>query len=345
MTPVERSEVRALAMRLADVERERSDARDRAETLVALQEAFTAIARSQTPDEAIALLLRATFEPLGFRRAIYFSVDRESGVNARFAIDGSDAIEPCNERPELRADGAFVAVLRGEGGDGIGLAGELSAPLVDVRNWYVMAALERTAGTLGVLYVDDHRSSRKPVFWEAGLVRALATIASVSIDNALLFARTKELATRDPLTSLLNRRAFGEAVDLELANVRPSRSTAYVLVDVDDFKSINDTHGHAHGDTVLKLVATTLARASRAQDIVGRFAGDEFAALLVDVDAEAARTLVARISADFRAAGLRCSLGAALYPQDADDSSELFSAADRALYATKAAGKNGYSFA
>jgi len=66
---------------------------------------------------------------------------------------------------------------------------------------------------------------------------------------------------------------------------------------------------------------------------------------LIKVDAETARTLVARISADFRAAGLRCSLGAALYPQDAPDSSELFSAADRALYATKAAGKNGYSFA
>jgi diguanylate cyclase (GGDEF)-like protein len=345
MTPVERSEIRALAMRLDDAERERSDARDRADTLVALQAAFTAIARSQTPDEAIALLLRAAFEPLGFRRAIYFAVDRENGVRARFALDGSDAIESCDERPELRNDSALVAVLRGEGGDGMGVAGELSAPVVDVRNWYVLSALERSAGTLGVLYVDDHRRSRKPVAWEAGLVRALATIAAVSIDNAMLFARTKELATRDPLTSLLNRRAFGEAVDYELSKVRPSRSMAYVLVDVDDFKNINDTRGHAHGDTVLKLVATTLAGASRAQDLVGRFAGDEFSALLVDVDAETARSLVARISADFRAAGLRCSLGAALYPQDARDSSELFSAADRALYATKAAGKNGYSFA
>ena len=176
-------------------------------------------------------------------------------------------------------------------------------------------------------------------------MRALATIAAVAIDNAILLARTKELATRDPLTSLLNRRAFGEQVEAALETVRPSRSLAYVLVDVDDFKRINDAHGHAHGDTVLKIVASTLARSSRAQDVVGRFAGDEFVALLVDVDAETAQTLVARISADFRAAGLRCSLGAALYPQDGRDAPTLFSAADRALYATKAAGKNGYSFA
>jgi diguanylate cyclase (GGDEF)-like protein len=344
MTTNESNELRAILRRLDEVERERSEARDQAHTLVALQETFTAIARSQTPDEAIALMLRAAFAPLGFRRAIYFGVDRENGVQARFAIDRSDVVELCNERPDLRPGSALVAVLRGEGGDGTGLAEELSAPLVDVRNWYVMSALERSAGTLGVLYVDDHRSPT-PVVWEAGLVRALATIAAVSIDNAMLFARTKELATRDPLTSLLNRRAFGEAVEVELANLRPSRCHAYVLIDVDDFKSINDTHGHAHGDTVLQLVAKTLSRSSRAQDIVARFAGDEFVALISDVDSETARALVARISADFRAAGIRCSLGAALYPQDANDAPGLLRAADRALYATKAAGKNGYSFA
>ena len=344
MTSLDSREMRALVTRLADVERERSDARDQAQTLVALQDIFTAIARSRTPDDAIALLLRAAFSPLGFRRAIYFGVDRESGVRARFAIDGSDVIEPCDDRPELRPGSALVAVLRGEGGDGTGRAGELSAPLVDVRNWYVLSALEHSQGTLGVLYVDDHRG-RTPVVWEAGLVRALATIAAVAIDNAILFARTKELATLDPLTSLLNRRAFGEHVEAELKSVRPSRSLAYVLVDVDDFKRINDNHGHAHGDTVLKIVATTLMRSSRTQDVVGRFAGDEFVALLVDVDAETAQNLVARISADFRAAGLRCSLGAALYPQDGRDAATLFGAADRALYATKAAGKNGYSFA
>jgi diguanylate cyclase (GGDEF)-like protein len=333
---------RSLEARLLELERDRSDAREQAQTLVALHDTFTAIARTHSPDEVIAHMLRAAFSILGFSRAIYFAVDRERGVEARFCVDGSDVVEPCSERPDLRDDSALVAVLRGEGGDGTGIAGELSAPLVDVRRWYVMSALERS-GTHGILYVDDHRC-KHPVLWETGLVRALATIASVSIDNAALFAKTEELASIDPLTGILNRRSFSQRV-AEAFERATASSVAYILIDVDDFKSINDTHGHAHGDAVLKNLATTLARSSRAQDIVGRFAGDEFVALLVDVDADTARALVARVSQDFRLAGLRCSIGAALYPQDGADPAAVFASADRALYATKAAGKNGYSFA
>ena len=117
------------------------------------------------------------------------------------------------------------------------------------------------------------------------------------------------------------------------------------MIDVDDFKSINDTYGHGHGDTVLQLVAATLQRGARTRDLIGRYAGDEFVLLLAHDEPQLARTLVTRISSDLRAAGLRCSIGAARYPHDAENAGELSAAADRALYATKAAGKNGYSFA
>lgn len=336
-------ELRTLHARLAELERERSDAREQARTLVELQTTFTSIARTHSPDDVVALALRAAYATLGFSRAIYFAVDRERGVEGRFIIDGSDTVERCFERPDLRGSSALVAVLRGEGGDGTGVAGELSAPLVDVRRWYVMSPIERGGNMLGVLYVDDHKS-RNPVAWETGLVRALTTIAAVSLDNAALFAKTEELASRDPLTGLLNRRAFAERVAQAFAIPYEAGSLAYILIDVDDFKSINDAHGHAHGDTVLRSLATTLQRSSREQDVVGRFAGDEFVALLTGVDAETARLLVARLSSDFRSVGLRCSIGAALYPQDGTDPASVFAAADRALYATKAAGKNGYSF-
>ena len=336
-------ELRSLGARLLELERERSDACEQARTLVALQTTFTAIARARSSGDVVTLVLRAAHSILGFARAIYFAVDREHGVEARFAIDGSDAVEPCFERPVLRNESAFVALLRGDGGDGTGVAGELSAPLVDVRRWYVMSPIERGGATLGILYVDDHKS-RAPVSWEIGLVRALATIAAVSIENAALFAKSEELATRDPLTGLLNRRAFAVRAADAFARATPSSQVAYVVIDVDDFKSINDKHGHVHGDTVLRRLATTLERSSRAHDVVGRFAGDEFVALLVDCDPETARTLVARLSQHFRTAGLRCSIGAALYPQDGVDPESVFAAADFALYATKEAGKNGYSF-
>jgi diguanylate cyclase (GGDEF)-like protein len=93
------------------------------------------------------------------------------------------------------------------------------------------------------------------------------------------------------------------------------------------------------------MLADTLTRSSRANDVVGRYAGDEFVVLLVNVEATLAHTRVARLSRELQAAGLRCSLGAATFPHDAADAASLLAAADRALYATKAAGKNGFSFA
>jgi diguanylate cyclase (GGDEF)-like protein len=95
----------------------------------------------------------------------------------------------------------------------------------------------------------------------------------------------------------------------------------------------------------LQHLAQTLTCSSRANDVVGRYAGDEFVVLLPNIDVEIARVLVGRLSADLRAQGLHCSLGAAIFPEDAIDAEGLLCAADRALYATKAAGKNGFSFA
>ena len=227
----------------------------------------------------------------------------------------------------------------------IGVAGELCAPIVDVRGWYVLGALDTADRTIGLLYVDGHRS-RAPQEWEAGFVSSLTAIAGVSLHNSALFARTRELALRDPLTGLFNRRAFSERLMAEIDTARRhGRSLAYVLMDVDDFKRINDTYGHARGDAALVSLAQTLLRTSRAQDVVGRFAGDEFTLLLVDVRPAMTRTLVSRLCRELRRAGVACSIGVATFPADADDAAELAVAADRALYATKAAGKDGYSFA
>jgi diguanylate cyclase (GGDEF)-like protein len=343
---LEAGELRSLARRLLELERERSEARDQARLLLALQDAFARIAVTRTPAHVVAQMLRAGYTPLGFSRGIFFSIDRAHGVEARWQLDGSETVEPSHEIVDLRPGGAILRALRGEIAQCVGRAEDLSAPLVDTRGWYVLSTLTHAEGTLGLLYLDGHRS-RDPREWEMGLVRALATLAAVSIDNSLLLERTEELATRDPLTGLLNRRAFSQKLNEALEKCHTTgRSLTYVLIDVDDFKRINDTHGHAQGDAVLQHLAQTLVRSSRADDVVGRYAGDEFVVLLPNIDpGEIARVLVGRLSADLRMQGLRCSLGAAIFPKDAIDAEGLLSAADRALYATKAAGKNGFSFA
>lgn len=338
------SELQSLSIRLLELEREAAEARDQARLLLRLQDAFARIAVTRAPDQVVAHMLRAAHDPLGFSRGIFFSTARERGIDARWQFDGSDAVEASHEIPDVSPGSAILRVLRGEPAQTVGRAGELSTPLVDTRGWYVVSALTHAQGTLGVLYVDGHRS-RAPREWETGLVQALATLAAVSMANSILFERTHELAMRDPLTGLLNRRAFGEQLADALAAAADSGQTlTYVMIDVDDFKVVNDTYGHSHGDSVLQHVAATLLRGARARDLIGRYAGDEFVVLLAHDEAQLGRSLVARISADLRAAGLRCSIGAARFPHDCEDADGLLVAADRALYATKAAGKNGYSF-
>ncbi len=334
-----------MSARLLELEHERSDARDQARLLSSLQEAYAQIAVTRAPNEVIALMLRAAHTALGFTRAIFFVADRECGIEARWQIDRSDTVERSAEAPDVRPGSAMLAALRDPQADGVGRAGELSSPLVDVRNWYVLAPLAHAEGANGLLYVDGHRSPEARD-WEISLVRGLATIAGVSYQNSLLFARTQELAERDPLTGLYNRRAFQQRLLAEMQIARNTgRALAYVMIDLDDFKAVNDNFGHAHGDSVLKRLAAALQRGARAQDVVGRYAGDEFVVLFVGVDRMLAEALVERLSAALRESELSCSLGAAFFPTDAGDAIALLAAADRALYETKRAGKNGFRFA
>ncbi len=339
------NELRAMSARMLELEHERSEARDQAKLLASLQEAYAQIAVTRAPDAVIALMLQAAYRILGFSRAIFFVADRVRGIEARWQVNGSDVVEESRDAADVRPGSAILAALRDSSGNGFGRAGELSAPLVDVNKWYVLAPLTHAEGMNALLYVDGH-SSLAPQETEIRLVRALATITGVSYQNSLLFSQTQDLADRDPLTGLYNRRAFQQRLLHETQNSRDTgRGVAYVMIDVDNFKAVNDTLGHLHGDGVLKRLADVLTHGARVQDVVGRYAGDEFVVLFVGVDRALAEMLVERLSATLRDNELRCSLGAALYPDDANDALTLVDAADRALYETKRAGKNGFRFA
>jgi len=173
-----------------------------------------------------------------------------------------------------------------------------------------------------------------------------ADLAGLAITNADTSAHLLAQATSDPLTGLLNHRAFQERVQNEVARAqRYERPLALVLLDLDFFKSINDAYGHQAGDAALMQAASLLEEGARAGDVLGRIGGDEFALLLPETTAESALPIAERWAAEFRAApvGVAAHLTMSAGICDlthAKDSKELLQLADGALYWAKNQGRD-----
>jgi diguanylate cyclase (GGDEF)-like protein len=159
-------------------------------------------------------------------------------------------------------------------------------------------------------------------------------------------AELADQARRDPLTQLLNHQAFTRELEMELERARRyERGLSLVFLDLDQFKRINDTHGHPEGDRVLRRLARVLRESLRSSDVAGRLGGDEFAACLVESDPDAAGLFVARLTGELDELvvggelpeGFSVSPGVAHFPTEAATSDELFRLADERLYAAKRA--------
>jgi len=176
-----------------------------------------------------------------------------------------------------------------------------------------------------------------------------------SLRYALKLGETLEalrlLATRDQLTGILNRREFDRIMKEEAERAqRFGHALSLVMVDIDHFKSVNDTHGHPAGDSVLKVVAKILSGQLRTVDRLARYGGEEFALVLVQTDLAAATDVARRVVAAVAAQPivieggptleLTVSAGLATLPQDVSRIELLVGAADRSLYAAKKAGRN-----
>ena len=169
-------------------------------------------------------------------------------------------------------------------------------------------------------------------------------------DKAPAGERARHAALRDYLTGLGNRRAFFEGAELELERrVRAPRPTSMIMIDADHFKAINDQHGHASGDAVLRHLAASLNHTFREVDVVARVGGEEFAVLLPSTTlagaaavAERLRLLIAAatVNVDGAAIHYTVSAGVAAVDDDATSLEALMKRADQALYAAKAAGRN-----
>jgi diguanylate cyclase (GGDEF)-like protein len=178
-------------------------------------------------------------------------------------------------------------------------------------------------------------------------LRSYAPIASLAIRHARKMRELRAQAEHDSLTGLLNHAAFQRYLRLEVKrHQRMERPLGLVMLDIDHFKSVNDSHGHPAGDRALRLLAETLRKNSRETDMLARYGGEEFVLVLSDTDRKGAEAKMQEILQQVRAtdwgdAGpLTLSAGIAMFPIDGKGPASLIEAADRALYAAKHGGRD-----
>lgn len=180
-----------------------------------------------------------------------------------------------------------------------------------------------------------------------------STLEKLRTSEKALRDKTVELellATRDPLTGCYNRRAFFEKYDVLFeSTVKEGTGLVFMMIDIDNFKSINDQYGHANGDKVIKFIAETLIVNSRPEDVVGRYGGEEFSLVMPHADQEEAMVLAERLRNEIQQKGhdlftdkrtVTASFGLALRAGDTDDPMLLINNADDALYLAKEQGRN-----
>jgi diguanylate cyclase (GGDEF)-like protein len=253
--------------------------------------------------------------------------------------------------------GTVVAIL------GILLAGviakRVSGPIQDLTK-----AADRIGREAGVTSLPRLRGSAEVIHLSTSLRSLLLRIGFVerltqeteakAAEDAKKFATDiaslRKLAETDPLTNLLNRRAFMDtSADAMRYYQRYGRAIATLMVDIDHFKRVNDVHGHAAGDAVIRRIGELIAQTLRETDKVARFGGEEFVVLLREVNEHEAHELAERIrliiaesstSFDGKELGVTVSIGCAAITGHDRDIEELIERADRALYSAKAAGRN-----
>lgn len=183
------------------------------------------------------------------------------------------------------------------------------------------------------------------------LVSILAGQAGVLLKNAELYEQTHQLAQIDPLLDMLNRKAFLEKAKRELGQAQLNgHRVAMIMIDIDDFRLINNAYGHQVGDLVLQEVARVLQASVEGAGMLGRYGGEEFLILLLDTDGVRAMEMAERMRRSVEATsfsggvvvdlGLTISAGIAIFPDDALDLSELIRKADQSAYLAKRTGKN-----
>ncbi|UCC62163.1 MAG: sensor domain-containing diguanylate cyclase [Anaerolineae bacterium] len=315
--------------------------------LVLLQEFNRAVYDLRSGD-TLQNIVEVCTKVLNFRRAALFLSTEQKGMPDRYC--SSRRIASSRELPPLHFDlTLFKAMMQADrplvvdGSQGSDMMAH--KPLVEVA-----APLRTPNGPIGVLVVDcddRERVSRT----EIGLLDALARTATLAIENARVHSQVQWQASHDGLTGLYNHGHFQEALRRRVGQSdAEGHPLALFMIELDNFKFVNDTYGHRQGDRVLIVLARALeAYVEQWRGMVARYGGDEFTVVLPDQGCSEAleaaqnvchwvRTFTAEELSRHNLPSITVSIGVAVYPADAQSASQLIYAADQAMYAAKRQG-------
>ena len=344
-------EIERLQARIAALEAERDEYAQQNAELFVLQQVFSTINSTLEINDILSMVLRGVVEALKFKRVVLFDLAADDTIIRRLECDENGVVNHATDGEDFRNNSALIDVAHGKLQLAYGSSEDNDAPLDDARGSYCIAPLVARDVVRGMLYADDPPGAEITEN-QLRVLLDFASQAAIAVENARLYDETKRLleetqrlANTDSLTGIPNRRALSELLERELhTSERYDTPFAFVILDLDDLKKINDSGGHSLGDLALKRFAQVLKKNARKGDIVARYAGDEFVLIMAQSDRDQTARGVERIMSALRRNGLASSIGAAMFPNDGIDGQTLFFAADEALYQAKQAGKNQYRF-
>jgi len=324
--------------------------------LTQIKKSLKEVHKSLDPKEVLDMTMRSVRQDFGYDRVYFLGLD--SGQRSLKVLNVSDSGKGTWARGieiEIRAEPSVVLdCLRGKVpallSDRSRVEGEILTRF-RVREMGIIPVVCHNT-IIGILGVDNITSAR-PLDQEDLLT--LTTITSelgLALENARRFNEVQALAYHDALTGIHNRAYLNNVLSDCFKRASEQKiSMAVGMVDVDFFKKFNDTYGHLHGDSVLKLLASTMKKFSRPTDQIGRFGGEEFMFVLEGATPQEAYYFAERLRKEVEALGrvlvkrfperaLTISLGVASFQPGMQTVSELVKKADEALYQAKAAGRN-----
>jgi diguanylate cyclase (GGDEF)-like protein len=257
-------------------------------------------------------------------KSIKIPIREDSGVIALTALEGMPFIINTPEAKQKVQD-EFSALLN--------------------LDEFVTVPLKAKNKVIGVLLADN-RFNKKPITTDAVRVLTMfANQAGLAIENSRLYEQTVVLSNSDSLTKLWNHGYFQYLLEEEIKKSSLTKSWfTLLMIDIDNFKAFNDTHGHQAGDSIIREISAIFKDASRKIDIIARYGGEEFGIIMPLTKKEEALILAERIRKAVESnRGLKnitISIGVASFPENGPTKETLIAAADKALYEAKRTGKN-----